>query len=323
MALQPSDLMEMYRQMALTRFYDEKTSEWYKQGLIKESTHSCTGQEAIAIGSCYGLRPADQVLPSLRTRGAFFARGVTAREALLSAAAKKGSPSKGHETSHHTVYPELGVLMGIGMVGSSISIGVGAALAFKLKGEDSVVLNYFGDGASNRGDFHESMNLAAVWKLPVIFICENNQWSLSQPLQKSVACLKISDRAPGYGIPGYTIDGNDVFEVYDYTQAAIERARKGDGPTLLECVTYRLRPHVCVMPEMRPPEILDEWWEKCPMKRLEAYLVEKGISTVSELERIKEQISSDLDREILSVQEEPPCTVEDVLADVYEEGGVS
>ena len=320
MALQASDIKEMHRQMVETRHYDLLTNKWHQEGLIQEAVHESTGQEAIAIGSCYGLRTTDQVMPSLRTRGAFFAKGVPTLTALRAMRACKSSPSMGHETSHHTGYPEYGVLVGTGMVGSSISIGTGAALAMQLQGKDGVVLNYFGDGATNRGDFHESINLAAVWNLPVIFYIENNGIALTLESARNHRCEKLSDRALGYGIPGYTIDGNDIFEVYDYSQKAIARARKGEGPTLIECLTTRLRPHIGLRPDVRPPEEVEKLWDKCPIKRLEAYMVEKKIATKEELEAVHVKEQERLKKEVDMIQSEPRVTREDLYLHVYEEG---
>jgi len=323
MELNKKDLIKIYEQMVMTRAYDLKTNEWYNDGKLKECVHQSTGQEAISIGSCYGLRKTDQVMPSLRTRGAFIAKGVEPKTMLLAMSAKKTGPSLGHETSHHAVYPELGVLPGTGMVGSSISIGAGAALAMKMKNKDDVVLNYFGDGAANRGDFHEAINLAAVWKLPCIFIVENNQVSLTTEQEEVTATEKFSDRAAGYGIPGYTIDGNDVLEVYKYTQEAIERARKGEGPTLLDCVTYRCKPHVGWLPESRDSEIIKEWEKKCPITKLEKYLTDNKIASQKELQDIKIEADKHLNKAFEEVQDEPDVVFEDMLNHVYEEGVIS
>ncbi|WP_213951382.1 thiamine pyrophosphate-dependent dehydrogenase E1 component subunit alpha [Tepidanaerobacter syntrophicus] len=320
MDLSKSDLLEMYRQMVLTRLFDIKTDEWFKKGLLKEVVHQSTGQEAIPIGSCYAIGPDDKVLPSLRTRGAFIARGVSARTMLLAMGARKKSPSKGHETSHHSCYPELGVLPGTGMVGSSISIGAGAALALSYKGTNNVVLNFFGDGAANRGDFHEAINLSGAWKLPCIFIIENNQIAVTMPANKATACKKFSDRAIGYGIPGYTIDGNNIIEVYNYTKEAVERARRGEGPTLLDCITFRMKPHAGIIPENRPSEIIEEWAKKCPIKRLGNYLIENDMTSEEDLAKIKNDADSEIEEAFKSIQDEPVCTTDDMLTDVYEEG---
>ena len=322
MDLNKSDYLELYRQMVLTRLYDSKANEWYLSGKIKECVHESTGEEAITIGCCYGLRKTDQVMPALRSRGAFIGKGVPVRTALLAMAAKRTSLSMGHETSHHAVYPELGVLPGTGMVGSSISIGTGAALAIQMQGRDDVVFNFFGDGAANRGDFHEAINLAGAWKLPCIYVIENNQVSLSTEQKEVTATKKFSDRALGYGIPGYTIDGNNVLEVYEYAQRAVERARKGEGPTLLDCVTFRMRPHIGYNVDNRDKELLDYWREKCPIKHLYNYLIENNIATSEELDKIEVDMDKHMEDEFTSIQDEPAATFEDMLNHVTEEGGV-
>ena len=323
MDLNKSDLIEIYRQMVLTRSFDLKTNEWFLQGKLKECVHQSTGQEAISIGSCYGLRVTDQVMPSLRTRGAFFAKGVSTKKILLAMAGKKSSPSTGHETSHHTCYPELGILPGTGMVGSSIAIAIGAALAIQMKGRDDVVLNFFGDGAANRGDFHESINLAAIWRLPCIFIIENNQVSYTTNQEDVTLTRKFSDRAIGYGIPGYTIDGNNVLEVYEYANKAIERARKGKGPTLLDCITFRVKSHVGWCPELRSQEILNLQQKKDPIKNLENYLIENKIVHKKELENIESQVDEEIDNAFKSIQDEQDAIMEDMLTHVYEERRVN
>ncbi len=322
MKLNSDDFMELYRQMVTTRTYDTLTDDWYRKGLIKESVHQSIGQEAIPIGSCYAIGANDYVLPSLRTRGVFIARNVPIKEGLRAMCAKKTSPSKGHETSHHTCYPEYGILPGTGMVGSAISIGTGAALAIQYKRNPSVVLNYFGDGASNRGDFHEAVNLAGAWKLPCIYILENNGIALSTNLEHATACTQLVERAKAYGIPGYRIDGNDVLEVYTYTKEAVERARAGEGPTLLECMTTRFGPHVGFMSETRQAADIEALKGKCPIKRLEKYLTENGIATVEELTKIREEIVRFVEDTFAEVRREPDCVMEDMLEDVYGEGSM-
>lgn len=322
MELKRSDFLKLYRLMVLTRLFDLKTDTWHRQGLTREVIHPSTGQEAITIGSCYGLRTTDQVMPSLRSRGAFFAKGVDIKAMLLAQTAKKGSPSNGHETSHHSAFPELGVLAGTGMVGSSISIGVGAALAIQLQNRDDVVLNFFGDGATNRGDFHEAINLAAVWKLPCVFIVENNQVALSTMPNQYLLCKKLSDRAIGYGIPGYTIDGNNVLEVYKYTQEAIARARKGEGPTLLDCVTFRMQSHAGIFPDLRPKGLIDNWVEKCPLSNLEHFLIKKDLASREELKNINTEVDQEIEDVFQSIKDIPSVTIEDMLTDVYEGSAV-
>jgi len=319
MELKKSDLLEMYRLMVLTRSFDIKTNEWYLQGLLKEEVHQSTGQEAISIGSCYGLFKTDQVLPSHRTRGVFFARGVNLKTHLREMAAKLTSSTKGHHSSRHAYYPEAGILPGTGVLGSTFSIGVGAALAIQIEEKDDIVIIYFGDGTINRGDFHECLNLAAVWNLPCIFILENNQISVWTEQKFTSKNRKFSDRAIGYGIPGYTIDGNNVLEVYEYTQEAIKRARNGKGPTLLDCVTFRVTPHVSGDNDTRPKKLIEEWIKKCPIKKLEKYLVENNMVKEEELKKIKVNVDREIEEAFKAIINEPNVTMEDMFTNVYEE----
>jgi acetoin:2,6-dichlorophenolindophenol oxidoreductase subunit alpha len=317
MKLDHSDLINMYKLMVQTRLFEEKAAKWYEQSLIKEAPHQCIGQEAIGVGTCYGLKNDDQIVPSLRSRASFFTKGVDVETTLRAMAGKKTSPSKGHETSHHAAYPELGVFFGTGMVGSSISLGVGAALAIQLQGKSNVVLIFFGDGASNRGDFHEAMNLAAVWNLPAVFICENNGIALSTRIEAGMRIKNIADRASGYGIPGVTVDGSDLLAVHEAATKAIERARAGEGPTLLECQVARLCPHVSFIADNRTPQELAELKNtRDPIVNFELYLAANNIN-VDDLKEIKENIGNELDRSLEKITKEPMPDAADILANVY------
>lgn len=322
MGLNRTDLWEMYKLMLFTRIFEEKASIWYKQGLIKEAPHQCIGQEAIGVGFGYSLETNDQVLPSLRTRSVFWAKGVSIEQILLAMAGKKRSPSKGHETSHHAAFPDLGILFGTGMVGSSISIGVGAALAFKMKKKKNVVVIFFGDGASNRGEFHEALNLAAIWDLPAIFVCENNQVALSTEIKNSMRIDKIATRAQGYGIPGVTVDGSDITEVQKAAQDSIRRAKSGEGPSLVECVVSRFCPHVSFLEDNRSEQLVSKLREEYdPLKKSEQIMLEKGFNQ-AEFGEMRERINEDLDSAIKMLENEPDPVIEDILAHVYatEEG---
>jgi TPP-dependent pyruvate/acetoin dehydrogenase alpha subunit len=246
------DLKEMYRLMLLDRRFSEHVLRWYKEGRCPTGLHPNIGQEAIGVGVCYGLRREDWVIPSLRTSCVFWTRGVTPLQQLNAMFGNAASISRGKETAHHATYPQHGILPGTAIVGGSIPVAVGAALALRMQGTDNVVVDLFGDGASNRGDFHEALNLAAVLKAPVVFVCENNLYAQMVPSQMGMAVSDIADRAIGYGMPGRTVDGQDVLAVYDATQEAVARARRGEGPTLLECKTYRFLPHYPIFAEDRP-----------------------------------------------------------------------
>lgn len=290
--LTADDLIEMYRLMLLSRRFTERVLAWYREGRIAQGLHPSIGQEAVGVGACYGLQPGDWVLPSLRTSEAFWSRGVTVLEQFNAMMGNAGSISAGKETSHHAGYPDRGILAGTGIVGGSIPVAVGAALALRMQKTDRVMVCFFGDGAANRGDFHEGLNLAAVLKAPVIFICENNLYAQMVPASAAMAIEDIVSRATGYGMPGHIVDGQDVLAVYEATQRAVQRARRGDGPTLLECKTYRFKPHYPIFAEDRPPEEIERWLKRDPIAMLGARLASEGHlddEAVAEMERAIEE----------------------------------
>jgi TPP-dependent pyruvate/acetoin dehydrogenase alpha subunit len=305
--LQHSDLIEIYRLLKLTReFEDQLCAHWGHGGVI-ELPHGSQGQEAIAIGACYGLQPGDQVLPSLRTRGAFIARGVSTSLQWAGIFGKVDGPARGKSTTHHMADPQHGILLGSGLIGSDIPIAVGAALAFKLQKKINVVINFFGDGAAQRGDFHEGLNFAAVFKLPVIFVLENNGYAEYTPLEKHFAGDNFACRAEGYGFPGERIDGNDVLVVYETVQRAIERARAGAGPTLIECVTHRWRSHCeARAPEyLRDPDEVASWYDDDPIIRLEKYLFDKGCLLPADREKINNMVQEEIANAIRYAEQSP------------------
>ena len=318
--LKESDLILIYRLMILTREFETKVAQVYHQKGLPELPHSCVGEEAIGVGSCYCLRENDYVLPSLRGRSVLLAKGVPPSVLMAGVFGKATGPSKGKWTAHHMGDLDRGILVGSLVIGSQFPIATGAALAFKLKKTDQVCLCYFGDGASNRGDFHESLNLAAVFKLPVIFICENNFYAIDTPLNRSMSITDISLRAQGYGIPGITIDGNDVLEVYHTVQSAVGRARRGEGPTLIECKTYRLRPHCERYQEDRPASELECWWERCPIKKFKQYLREQNVIDQKTENQIEREVKEEMNRALKFAEESPFPQPEEIFDDVYANG---
>ncbi len=317
--LEPRDLLEMYRLLRLTREFEDRLCGLWGRGGVVELPHGSQGQEAIAIGACYGLRQQDQVLPSLRTRGAFIVRGVPTTVQMAGIFGKVGGPAQGRSTTHHMADPEHGVLLGTGLIGSDIPVAVGAALAFMLQKKDNIVVNFFGDGAAQRGDFHEGLNFAAVFKLPIIFVLENNGYAEYTPLEKHFAGKDFACRAQGYGFPGYRLDGNDVLAVYEAVQQAAARARAGEGPTLLECVTYRYRSH-CEgrTPEyMRDPAVISAWQEKDPLARFEAYLAERGLLDDACKEQAAAAAKAEIDAAVRFAQESPFPPVEILREGTY------
>ncbi len=305
--LEPRDLLEMYRLLRLTREFEDRLCALWGHGGVIELPHGSQGQEAIAVGACYGLRPHDQVMPSLRTRGAFIVRGVPVKVQMAGIFGKVGGPARGKSTTHHMADPEHGVLLGSGLIGSDIPVAVGAALAFKLRKEDHVVINFFGDGAAQRGDFHEGLNFAGVFKLPIIFVLENNGYAEYTPLDKHFAGSDFACRAEGYGFPGKRLDGNDVLAVYEEVQQAIRRARSGEGPTLLECMTYRYRSHCeARAPDyLRDPDELARWQERDPIRLFEALLASKGLLDEAGRQAVGVMVKEEITEAIRYAEESP------------------
>jgi TPP-dependent pyruvate/acetoin dehydrogenase alpha subunit len=318
--LKSADLIAMYRLMVLIREFEVRVARIYSQKGLPELPHSCVGEEAIGVGSCYGLRKDDYVLPSLRGRSVLLTKGVSPSVLMAGVYGKATGPSKGKWTAHHMGDLENGILAGSLIIGSQFPITVGAGLAFKIKKTHQVCLCYFGDGASNRGDFHEGLNLAAVLKLPVIFICENNLYAIDMPVERAMLIKDIAIRAQSYGMPGVVIDGNDVLEVYRTVQKAVGRARTGEGPTLIECKTYRLRPHCERYQEDRPKKELEYWWGQCPIIRFKEYLFDRKILDKTKEQQIELEVKEEIDRAVKFAEESPFPQPQEIFEDVYTHG---
>ncbi len=319
MDLNDDDLIKMYRWMVLTRTFDQRVCDLQHQRGIPELQHASIGQEAVGVGACYGLRPDDVILPSLRTRAAFLLKGISPERQMAAMYGKASGAGRGKETSHHMGDRELGVVAGSGVVGGSIPVGVGVALAFKLQNSDRVCLTFFGDGASNRGDFHESANLASVYKLPVVFVCENNLYALSMAIGRHLPVPNVADRAAAYGMPGVTVDGNDVVAVHEAVQEAITRARAGEGPTLVECKTYRWRGHSerDVNQVYRTKEEVEQFKAFCPIKRLREQLASRGVLKAGLLDEIDAEVARVVDHAIEFAEQSPYPSPEEALNNVY------
>jgi len=317
MELSPKDLVEMYRLMLVDRRFTEHVLRWYEEGRISQGMHPNIGQEAVGVGACYGLTPKDWVIPSLRTSNAYWVRGVTLLQQINAMFGNAESISRGKETAHHATYTQHGILPGTGIVGGSIPVAVGAALALRMQGTDAVVLDFFGDGASNRGDFHEALNMAALYRAPVIFVCENNLYGQTVAGRSAMAITNIADRAIGYGLPGQIVDGQDVLAVFEATQAAVARARKGGGPTLLECKTYRFLAHYPIFEEDRPPDEISEWLERDPLAIHGGRLEEDGLLDKAAIEEMDQAILQELDEAILQAEKTPLPDPEGVFQSVY------
>jgi len=313
-------LMALYREMVLTRTFEEAVQRLNVQKGIPETAHLCIGQEAIGAGACRALRPDDYVVPALRDRGVFLSRGVTPSVLMAGVLGKATGPAKGKWPAHHMGDLEKGILAASLVIGSQFPIAAGAGLAIKYKNTDQVVVCFFGDGASNRGDFHEGVNLAAILSLPVIFLCENNLYAIDTPVSKSMLVRDVAVRAQGYGIPGTTIDGNDVLAVYSAVRQAVARAREGGGPSLVEGRTYRLRPHTERLKEDRPSGEIAYWTERCPIRRFRDALLARGVLNEHLDQEIVAECEAVLIEAIKFAEQSPYPPVEELFEDVYADG---
>jgi len=275
LSLTKEKLVEMYRKMLEIRFFEEKVFELYAQNLVPGTIHLYAGEEAVAVGVCSNLRKDDYITSTHRGHGHCIAKGAELKRVMAEILGKKTGYCKGKGGSMHIADFSKGMLGATAVVGGGIPIAVGAGLSIKLRDTNQVVACFFGEGASNQGTFHESINMAALWKLPVIFVCENNLYAMGTRQSRAMAIENVADRAIAYGIPGEVVDGNDVLAVYEVAWKAVERARKGEGPTLIECKTYRHKGHSRIDPaKYRPKEEVEEWLAKDPIKRFKERLLQ-------------------------------------------------
>ncbi|MFQ6075552.1 MAG: pyruvate dehydrogenase complex E1 component subunit beta, partial [Candidatus Bathyarchaeia archaeon] len=309
--------VEIYRYMLWARRFDERYVELYHEGGdVFETPHSHIGEEATMVGACYTLQRHDYVVPSLRTRPALYMRGVSSKELMAGICGKATGPARAKVTTHHMGDNERGIIGTTGIVAGHITASVGVALACKLRRLNSVVMCFFGDGASNRGDFHEALNLAAVKRLPVVFVVENNQYAMWTPISSHMAIENVSDRAKAYGFPGVTVDGMDVMEVYRAVSEAVARAREGFGPTLVECKTYRFLQHA-VVPERRSEVEVEEWKKRDPIKMFKKQLMEEDILTPQWAEKLERELKEEIDEAVGFAERSPFPEPEEALRDVY------
>jgi 2-oxoisovalerate dehydrogenase E1 component len=285
-------LLALYRQMLLIRRCEEQLARCHQQGLIHGACHTYVGQEAIAAGVCAHLRADDVVFSTHRGHGHALAKGVPPRELMAELFGRETGCSRGRGGSMHLFAPEVGLMGTSGIVAPCILQAAGAGYSFKLLKSDRVAVAFFGDGAVNNGAFHEGLNMASIWKLPVLFICENNQFATEVPFAYAAGNPNVGSRADVYGLPGMTVDGNDVFAVSEAAEGAVTRARAGNGATLIECQTYRTRAHAEGMGDFtyRTREDVEAWKSRCPIQRLRKTLLEQEAATDDDLDAIDEEI---------------------------------
>ncbi len=280
-------MLSMYRTMMTIRRTEEQLVKLYAAGSIYGGVHTYVGEEAVATGVCASLRVTDLVFSTHRGHGHALAKGMPPRELIPEVLGRATGCSGGRGGSMHLFKPEIGFMGSSGIVGPSITLAAGSAYAAKLLGMDRVSVAFFGDGAVNNGSFHEGINLAAVWRLPAVFVCENNLYATEVPFSSVTRNPDVASRAPSYGLPGITVDGNDVLAVHEAAREAVHRARSGEGPTLIACRTYRTRAHSEGMRDAgyRTTEEIAEWKQRDPITRLEGRLL-GGVATQEELDAV-------------------------------------
>ena len=310
--------LQLYYWMKLIRAFEERVSRLHRQNKILGGVYSGAGQEAVVTGVCAPLRPGDFVAPLHRDLGVFLVRGVDPGRLMAQLMGKETGLSRGKDSFLHGGDLEHGVFGSTSMLGSSLPVAAGAALKFQIKKEPQVAVAFFGEGASSRGDVHEAMNFAGVRKLPVVFVCENNRYAYSTPLEKQMAIENVADRAPAYGFKGHVVSGNDLLAVVQLAEKVVRRVRAGGGPELIECQTYRYRGHSEHDAALyRDKEELLEWQSRDPIPRYEFYLEKKGHDVKRIREEIDERTRTVVQQAVEFAEQSPPPAAGEALEDLY------
>lgn len=309
--------IEMYKKMLEIRKFEEKVYELFAQNLVPGTMHLYIGEEAVAVGVCAVLESNDYITSTHRGHGHCIAKGASLKKMMAELFGKRTGYCKGKGGSMHITDKQIGMLGANAVVGGAIPIAVGAGLSCKLRYPERVTACFFGDGASNQGTFHEGINMAAVWDLPVLFVCENNLYAMGTRQSLAMKVANIAERAAGYGIPGVTVDGNDVLAVHKAAKEAVSRARKGKGPTLIECKTYRHKGHSRFDPaKYRAEPEVEEWMARDPLVLFKRYLLQKGMP--EELfKKIEDQIDIEIDEAVEFATTSPFPGPEEALDDVW------
>ncbi len=304
------------KHMYLTRKFEEKAAELFAQGLIHGTTHLYIGEEAVAAGVCAALEPTDYMTSTHRGHGHCISKGMSLSSMMAELLGRETGCSRGRGGSMHMADISGGNLGENGIVGGGCPIAAGAALAAKKKGNGNIAVCFFGDGASNEGSFHESANLAAVWDLPLLFVCENNRYGMSMPVERSMKIEKLETRASSYGMPGKTVDGNDAAAVYLAAKESREYVKE-KGPMLLVCDTYRISGHSKSDKNVyRDEREIEEWRRKDPIIRFEAYMLESGFSC-DDIDTIDKETTEEIDEAVRFAKNSPYPSVEGIMDDVY------
>lgn len=316
----PKKQREMLRLMQTIRRFEERASADYHAGDIYGVVHCYIGEEAVAVGVCAALNPDDQIISTHRGHGHCIAKGADLKRMMAELYGRETGYCKGKGGSMHIADFGAGMLGANGIVAGGISIVTGAGLAAQLEGRGRVAVSFFGDGASNAGPFHESLNIAAAWKLPMLYVCENNMYAAQTSNAETAGLEDVAARAAGYGIPGVIVDGNDVLAVYEAASAAVARARAGEGPTLIECKTYRWRAHTerPTQPDYRPAAEIEAWKKKDPIRRLIEHLQRhQGQLTDQEWKEMDAQILAEIEAAVAFAKASPFPKPDAALEDVF------
>jgi len=318
--LSVDDLKAALRKMLLIRRFEESAEDSYMRGLIHGTMHLSIGQEASAVGICMPLTDADYITSTHRGHGHCIGKGADVKRMFAEFFGKEDGYCRGRGGSMHIADVAKGNLGANGIVGGGIPIAVGAALSMKKQKKDSVVVSFFGDGANNEGAFHEALNMAAVWKLPVVFVCENNKYGMSTSTERSTAVKNVADRASAYSMPGVIVDGNDFAAVAEASFKAVERAKRGDGPTLIESKTYRIRGHSrSDRNRYRTKEEIESWQARDPILAFEAELAALNLVSADEAAAIRAEVEAEITAAIAFAQASPSPSPAEVTRYVYTE----
>jgi pyruvate dehydrogenase E1 component alpha subunit len=314
-----NELIELYRTMLTIRRFEERVSLEYGRGNVLGYVHLYIGQEAIATGVCHNLGIDDRIVSSHRGHGHSIAKGADVKRMMAEIYGKKTGYCKGKGGSMHIADFSVGMLGANGIVGAGLPIAVGAGLAAQLEKKGRVAVVFFGDGATQEGEFHESMSLASVWKLPLIFVCENNLYASGTPARYALPVRDIYTKAESYGMSGTVVDGNDVVAVNEIARNLVARTREGGGPVLLECKTYRWHTHfeLAPMADPRPGEELESWKQRCPVAAMEKRLLAQGTLTATDISDINAGILDKIEQAVKYAEDSPFPDPEDALEDVY------
>jgi len=308
----------MLRKMYVIRFFEEMVDDLFARGLVHGTMHLSVGQEASAVGSISALNRHDYILSTHRGHGHCIAKGADLNLMMAEFLGKETGYCRGRGGSMHIADMEGRNLGANGVVGGGIPLAVGVGLTLQMRRTDEIVMGFFGDGAANQGSFHEALNMAAIWSLPVVYVCENNQYGMSMSTTRAFKIEHIAQRAASYGMPGVTVDGNDVLAVYDAASEAVSRARAGDGPTLVECLTYRWKGHSKSDQELyRTKEEIETWKNRDPIRRFRGLLVDEGVISREEDAEIEEAATRIIDEALEFAQASPEPALDTILEGVY------